>query len=98
MLALHNKARKVGLDLNAYNDLKREVAEIEFDLRRLKDPLYKNLTLTPPKTSTYSSTEIASAKKVKALLGENKFLGSNSNSIEKFVNFFESVTKRLKNK
>lgn len=67
-------------------------------MRRLKDPLYKDLTLTPPKTSTYSATEIASAKKVKALLGENQLLGSKGNNIEKFVNFLESATKRLKKK
>lgn len=78
--------------------MKREIAELEYDLRRLKDPLYKDLTLTPPKSSNYSATEIASAKKIKALLGDNQLLGRKSNNVEKIVDFLESATKRLKKK
>lgn len=96
MLALHKKAKKIGLDLNKYNDLKREIAEIEYDLKRLRDPLYKDLTITPPKSATYSMTEIESAKKLKALLTEGQqFLGKGGNKLEDLL---ESVTKRLKKK
>lgn len=98
MLALHRAAKKAGLDLNSYNDVKREIAEIEYDLRRLKDPLYKDLTLTPPKSSTYSATEIETSKKIKAFLNDNQLLGRKSNTIEKLTNILESATKRLKEK
>lgn len=98
MLALHRAAKKQGLDLATYNDVKREIAEIEYDLRRLKDPLYKDLSLTPPKSSTYSSTEIETSKKLKAFLSENNLLGSKSNTLEKLTNVLESATKRLKTK
>lgn len=98
MLALHKAAKKAGLDLNYYNDIKREVAEIEFDLRRLKDPLYKDLNLTPPKSNTFSATEIETSKKIKAFLNDNQLLGRKSNTIEKLTNILESATKRLKEK
>lgn len=96
LISLHKAAKKAGLDLDQYNDIKREIAEIEFDLRRLKDPLYKNLPATPPKLSSYSATEIASAKKLKSTLADYKLLAQKSNSLEKLRNIVESATKRLK--
>lgn len=90
---MHKSAKKIGLDLNEYNEIKREIAEIEYDIRRLNDPLYKNLPSIPPKIQNYSETEISSAKKLKAMLSEKKFLGASS--LEKISNIFESA-KRLK--
>lgn len=97
LIDLHKTANKSGLDLNEYNELKREVAEIEQDLRRLHDPLYKNLPAFPPKTPNFSQTEIASSKKLKALLSEAKLLKAGGKaSLEKISNILESATKRLK--
>lgn len=96
LITLHKAAKKVGLNLEQYNDIKREIAEIEYDLRRLQDPLYKNLPSTPPKVSVYSATEIESSKKLKKFLKDQKLLGHKSNTLEKLTNILESATKRLK--
>ena len=45
MLTIHKRAKKRNFDLDEYNNLKRQIAEIEYDLRRLRDPL--NLQLPP---------------------------------------------------
>jgi calcium uniporter protein, mitochondrial len=90
---MHKSAKKIGLDLNEYNEIKREIAEIEYDIRRLNDPLHKNLPSIPPKIQNYSETEISSAKKLKALLAEKKIFGATS--LEKISNIFDSA-KRLK--
>ena len=94
LLALHKAAKKANLDLNSYNDIKREIAEIEYDLRRLRDPLYKNLALTPPKLSTYSATEIETSKKLKKLLSENKLMMGKGD----LDDILGTITKRLRKK
>ena len=76
--------------------MKREIAEIEHDLRRLGDPLYKNLPAFPPKTPNFSQTEIESSKKLKSKLMEALQLKSEKTSLEKITNILESATKRLK--
>lgn len=96
LIALHKSAKKLGLDLNQYNEIKREVAEVEHDLRRLNDPLYKNLPAVPPKTPNYSQTEIATSKKLKAILADAKQLKGAKGSLEKIANILEAATKRLK--
>jgi hypothetical protein len=96
LITLHKSAKKLGLDLNQYNDIKREIAEIEHDLRRLNDPLYKNLPAFPPKTPNFSQTEIDSSKKLKAFLKDAVSLKDGKNSLEKISNILESATKRLK--
>lgn len=93
LITLHKQAKKVGLDLNQYNDIKREIAEIEFDLRRLNDPLYKNLPIFPPKSPNFSQTEIETSKKLKALLSDAK---NQKGSLGKITNILEAATKRLK--
>lgn len=54
LLAVHKKAKKKGFNIDEYNRLKKEVVEIEYDLRRLRDPLFVR---SSPKTSysTYLS-------------------------------------------
>lgn len=65
LITLHKAAKKAGINLAEYNDIKRQIAEIEHDLRRLRDPLYMHLPAPPPKSKTYSATEIALSKKQK---------------------------------
>lgn len=96
MITLHKSAKKLGLDLNQYNDMKREIAEVEHDLRRLNDPLYKNLPAFPPKTPNFSQTEIESSKKLKAMLADAEHLKGKKGSLEKITNILEAATKRLK--
>ncbi|XP_050557061.1 calcium uniporter protein, mitochondrial isoform X2 [Spodoptera frugiperda] len=43
LLTLHKKAKKIGLDINHYNSLKDEIAKLEKDLNRLRDPLHIHL-------------------------------------------------------
>jgi calcium uniporter protein, mitochondrial len=96
LITLHKSAKKLGLDLIQYNDIKRQIAEIEHDLRRLNDPLYKNLPAFPPKTPNFSQTEIESSKKLKTLLADAAQLKGGKSSLEKITNILESATKRLK--
>jgi hypothetical protein len=93
---MHKAAGKAGLNLDEYNEIKRQIAEIDMDLRRLRDPLYKNMPAVPPTSPTYSRTEIESAKKLKAMLTDNALLGRKSGSLEKITNLLEAATKRLK--
>lgn len=96
MITLHKAAKKGGLNLGEYNDIKREIAEVEHDLRRLNDPLYKNLPAFPPKTPNFSQTEIESSKKLKAILADAGQLKGAKGSLEKITNILEAATKRLK--
>lgn len=45
LLTMYKRANKKNFDVTTYNSLKREIAEIEYDLRRLRDPL--NIQLPP---------------------------------------------------
>lgn len=96
LITLHKAAKKAGLDLIEYNDIKREIAEVEHDLRRLNDPLYKNLNASPPKTPNYSQTEIDSAKKLKTILADAKLLTGEKGSLAKITYILQEATKRLK--
>lgn len=51
MLTLHKKAKKLGLDLNQYNQLKDQISKVELDLKKLRNPLRLRLppTATAPK-------------------------------------------------
>lgn len=49
LIAMHKKAKKHGLDLIKYNTLRRQIVEVEDDLRRLRDPLYLHVPAAPPK-------------------------------------------------
>jgi len=46
LIILHKRARKVGLDLDRYNQLKDSVSQIEADIKRLRDPLHLHLPLS----------------------------------------------------
>nr|CAD7262814.1 unnamed protein product [Timema shepardi] len=58
LIMFHKRARKVGLDLQRYNELKDNVSKIEADLRRLRDPLHIHL---PPQHHEFYNTEPKSA-------------------------------------
>ncbi|XP_067643621.1 calcium uniporter protein, mitochondrial isoform X3 [Eurosta solidaginis] len=45
LISIHNKAKRKNFDVDKYNLLKRQIAEAEYDLRRLRDPI--NLQLPP---------------------------------------------------
>ncbi|BET01213.1 Protein of unknown function, DUF607 [Nesidiocoris tenuis] len=47
LIDVHKRASKIGLDLDQYNRLKTRAAQIDSDLRRLRDPL--NPFIPPPK-------------------------------------------------
>lgn len=49
LIAMHKKAKKQGLDLLQYNALRRQIVEVEEDLRRLRDPLYLHVPAVPKK-------------------------------------------------
>lgn len=82
---MHKSAKKSGLDLAQYNNLKREIAEIENDIRRLRDPLYLHLPAPPVKAPTYSETEISTAKKIKDFITEATSSGTGGAGAASFV-------------
>jgi site-specific DNA-cytosine methylase len=43
LITMHKRAKKGGLDLDQYNVLKKQIAEVEYDLKRLRDPLQLHL-------------------------------------------------------
>ncbi|XP_049314106.1 uncharacterized protein LOC105227159 isoform X1 [Bactrocera dorsalis] len=45
LITMHKKAKRKSFDIEKYNQLRREIAEAEYDLRRLRDPI--NLQLPP---------------------------------------------------
>lgn len=49
---MYKKAKKQGLEIEKYNKLKQQIADVEYDLRRLHDPLY--LRMSPNATNTYT--------------------------------------------
>lgn len=55
LITLHKKAKKRGFDVELYNQLKREAAEVEHDLRRIRDPLYTRYSPTSAPNLTNNS-------------------------------------------
>ncbi|PIK50999.1 putative calcium uniporter protein, mitochondrial, partial [Apostichopus japonicus] len=49
LLFFHKFAKRKQLDVEKYNKLKHQVAQVEMDLERLHDPLSLNLPIRPPK-------------------------------------------------
>lgn len=45
LITMHKRAKKVGLDLERYNIIKEQIYGIEYDLRRLRDPLQVSFCL-----------------------------------------------------
>ncbi|XP_055932372.1 calcium uniporter protein, mitochondrial-like [Argiope bruennichi] len=49
LFGFHKFARKSGLDVQRYNNLKDSIAQVEEDLRRLRDPLQLHLPIKEPR-------------------------------------------------
>ncbi len=45
LLTLHKHAKKVNLDVDRYNQLRDSIAQTEYDLKRLRDPLQLQLPI-----------------------------------------------------
>jgi len=72
LIILHKRARKMGLDLERYNQLKDSVSRIEADIKRLRDPLQLHL---PPShlSSDRSKTTLRRAQEqLRYLLNKTK--------------------------
>ncbi|XP_037908151.1 calcium uniporter protein, mitochondrial isoform X3 [Hermetia illucens] len=88
LMTIHKRAKKKGFDLETYNNLKRQQAETEYDLNRLRDPLNLQLpTGWNTSNSSLSSTSISSED-------DNKSTMSSSKS--KLNKLISAATKKLK--
>ncbi|XP_066586594.1 calcium uniporter protein, mitochondrial isoform X1 [Prorops nasuta] len=56
LIALHRRARKAGLDLNLYNQLKDKAYELEMTLKIIRGPLYELKTQIEQKKRARSSS------------------------------------------
>jgi len=45
LLSFHKSAKKQKLDVQKYNQLKDAIAALEYDVKRLRDPLQKKLPI-----------------------------------------------------
>lgn len=45
LITFHKNARKIGMDVEKYNELRAKASKIEDDLQRLRDPLALHLPL-----------------------------------------------------
>uniref|UniRef100_T1GS30 Calcium uniporter protein n=1 Tax=Megaselia scalaris TaxID=36166 RepID=T1GS30_MEGSC len=63
LLSIHKRAKKNSFDIEEYNSKKRQIAEVEFDLKRLRDPLHLQIpphfknSLPPPKRGSSTPSE-----------------------------------------
>lgn len=48
LLSLHSNAKKEGLDISKYNVLKENLAKLEYDIKRLRDPLQLHVPMLNP--------------------------------------------------
>lgn len=56
LITMHKKARKHNFDVDHYNVLKRELADVQTDLRRLRDPLYHRYSNAAAMSSALRNT------------------------------------------
>lgn len=62
-MSIHKRAKKNSFDIEEYNSKKRQIAEVEFDLKRLRDPLHLQIpphfknSLPPPKRGSSTPSE-----------------------------------------
>ncbi|XP_055686110.1 calcium uniporter protein, mitochondrial [Lutzomyia longipalpis] len=73
LISMHKRAKKQGLDLMTYNQLRREIADVEQDLRRLRDPLHLHVPAVPKKyydefDSDGKEITLSASKKIRNIL------------------------------
>lgn len=98
---MYKKAKKQGLDIGKYNKLKAQIADIEYDLRRLHDPLY--LRMSPNATNVYTKSGLHAKHFIKTKSGVDsisdlKEIGSQEKPgpFGTLSGIFEAATKKLK--
>ncbi|XP_073981304.1 mitochondrial calcium uniporter isoform X2 [Rhodnius prolixus] len=65
LLEVHQRAKKIGLDLDHYNKLKATVAQLESDLRRIRDPLLPYIPPSPKPTKVVLITKSTTFSRTK---------------------------------
>lgn len=71
LIILHKKARKIGLDIDQYNTLKDEVARIETDLARLRDPI--KVHNPPTHVSHFELKTVSPLDRLKNIINKARF-------------------------
>lgn len=62
LITFHKRAKKVGLDVDKYNELKDAIVEVEHQITRLRDPLQIHLPIqevTPSVKYPSSSAKVS---------------------------------------
>lgn len=99
---MYKKAKKQGLEIEKYNKLKQQIADIEYDLRRLHDPLY--LRMSPNATNTYTKDGLHAKHflRTKSLADSIKITDPTTLKANKpfagISQIFAAATKKLKSK
>lgn len=101
LIAMHKKAQKAGFRIEEYNRLKAEAAQIENDLRRLRDPLF--LRSAPPTSSSSALFRVGQTEKdrlFQTALTSPTVAALDASSkptfTQRLANIFQSATKKLK--
>lgn len=64
LFILHKKAKKLGLDLTKYNQLKDQITVLELDLKKVKDPLRANLPRKSLNTTTTTTDTVVEESRI----------------------------------
>lgn len=102
---MHKKAKKSGFQIEEYNRLKHEAAQIENDLRRLRDPLFLRSPPLPPVTGSPSSSLFMADQTEKERLFQTALTSPTIATLDasskptfkqRLATIFQSATKKLK--
>lgn len=91
LITMYKKAHKQGFDIEHYNALRRQFAEVEHDLQRLRDPLYfryANASTVGPSTITTQE-----GKDVAAL--RNAVTPTSQSAKSRIAAIFEAATSKI---
>lgn len=90
LITMHKKARKHNFDVDQYNQLKRELADVQTDLRRLRDPLYHRYSNAAAMSSALRNTGHRNADEV----ADQCLAGAKPKG--KIASIFDSAVRKLK--
>lgn len=93
---MHKKAKKRGFDVDQYNNLRRQVADVEYDLQRLRDPLYLRVSPTVYGTSSVSKLGSSSSSSVTPSKFSPNLPTSKKTLLSSAGDIIESATKIFK--